>query len=147
VTRTPSRESRSVSFDATAGALGEYERGTSSMRAPARWASWVGLDLKRVVGAQPVADVDRRQAVGAPQLEAAAQVAERLKRQSAREPRGAASGAAHGEARAAPSAGAAARQVAGAEHESFVALDEDAAHLGELLRRVGEVAVHLSDHA
>jgi len=100
------------------------------------------LDLERVARTEQLGHVDRAEAVGVPQLEAAAEVAEG---QAERQPRCAAADAAERQARRAPPGGPAAGQVARREHEPGVALEQRGAHLRELLGRVREVAVHLAD--
>ena len=113
-------------LDARAGEVGELRR----------------LDLEGVAGAEHLVDVDRRQRVARQSLKpplrssngrpSASREALQPTRLSASRVR-------------APAVGAAAGQVALAEHEVGVALVQHGEHLGELLRRVGEVAVHLAD--
>ena len=139
----PSSETASVIFDSPAIALAEDEG--DLLDALAHQVGELGrLDLEGVAGGEHRVEVELGQRARAPQLEAAAEVVEG---QAEDELRARAAHAAEHAAGLRPAGRAAAGHVAVAEHEVGLAGVEHREHLGELLRRVGEVRVHLADDA
>ena len=140
----PSSETASVIFDSPA-MRSLKTKGTSSMRLPMQVGELGRLDLEGVAGGEHRVEVERRRGVlarqslkpplrsskGRPSTSFEPVQPTRLSTRRGRRPAGR----------------AAAGHVAVAEHEVGVARVEHGEHLGELLGRVGEVAVHLADRA
>jgi hypothetical protein len=118
--------------------------GTSRTRAPCTAGPERRLDLEDVAARMDAVERDRGERFGAPRLEAAGQVV-RLEPQE--RPREDAAAARDDPADDAPVDRATPRDVARADHQVRLALDDRGDQRGEHRRVVAEVRVHLDDHS